>query len=85
MAYNGYKNYSTWNVSLWIYNDEYLYSSARKFMRTYTGKNPYSAFIRHMYMTKERTPDNIKWISTRLDYKALNAEMFELLPNDNNK
>lgn len=27
-SYNGHKNYQTWNVSLWINNDEGLYSMA---------------------------------------------------------
>ena len=28
MSYNGYKNYQTWNVCLWICNDEDLYHFA---------------------------------------------------------
>lgn len=75
----------TWNVSLWLYNNEYLYNAAVKFMENYKGTKPYAAFIRRMGMAEERTPDRIKWLSTRLDYKALNAEMFELLPSNNNK
>ena len=78
MNYNGWKNYQTWNVSLWIDNDEGLYMAARDFMETYKGRKPYVAFIRSLCMENDRTPDNIKWISTRLDYKALNEMMFEL-------
>jgi hypothetical protein len=26
MEYNGYKNYETWNVALWLFNDYPLYS-----------------------------------------------------------
>lgn len=76
--YNGYKNYQTWNVSLWLFNDECLYYAAIEFMKSYKGARPYAAFIRRMGMEQERTPDRIKWISTRLDYKTLNEEMREL-------
>ena len=75
--YNGWKNRQTWNVTLWISNTEHLYKQAVEFMKSYTGSKPYVAFINKMGLAEERTPDNIKWISTRLDYKALNEEMEE--------
>ena len=75
--YNGWKNRQTWNVALWISNTEHLYKQAVKFMNIYKGSKPYAAFINKMGLTEERTPDNIKWLSTRLDYKALNEAMEE--------
>ena len=47
-------------------------------MQTYKGKCPYAHFIRSIGYENERTPDNIKWLSTRLDYKELNEAMVEL-------
>lgn len=76
-TYNGWKNRSTWNVTLWIANDYGLYTSAVEFMKTYKGKRPYVNFIDYMYLRHEKTPDGIKWISTGLDYKALNEFMNE--------
>lgn len=80
-TYNGWKNRSTWNVSLWINNEESLYRAAvaYKERREEQGKQAtYSGFIRANYMQEEKTPDNIKWISNLLDYPALNEMIREL-------
>ena len=77
--YNGWTNRQTWNVMLWIDNDEPLYRAACEFMRGYKGEKAYSSFIRNMGLEEDRTPDGIAWISTRLDYKALNEAMRELI------
>jgi hypothetical protein len=77
-TYNGWKNRQTWNVALWINNDESLYNMAKDFMKNYKGSKPYLAFIKRYGMQEDRTPDNIKFFSTILDYKALNSMMQEL-------
>jgi hypothetical protein len=76
--YNGWKNRETWNCALWISNDYSLYKSAVEFMNTYKGKTPYKAFIEYAGLKEEKTPDNIKWYSNRLDYKELNEMMRDL-------
>jgi hypothetical protein len=76
-TYNGWKNRQTWNVSLWINNEEPLYRAAVEFMRSYKGRAPYKAFVKHEGLNGSRTPDNIAWDGTRLDYKALNEMMEE--------
>lgn len=78
-GYNGWKNRQTWNVSLWINNDESLYRSAVEFMNRYKGRAPYTMFIYESGLRDERTPDGIGWFSTRLDYRALNSMMRELV------
>ena len=76
--YNGWKNKSTWNVSLWINNDPAWYECARGFMVDYVGNHPYIAFVKDYGLTGKRTPDGFQWRSQSLDYKALNEMMKEL-------
>lgn len=76
-TYNGWKNRSTWNVSLWIANSEGLYHAAVEFMDNYKGRKPYKDFIEYIGLEYDETPDNIKWLSSVLDYRALNSFMNE--------
>lgn len=77
-TYNGWKNRQTWNCALWIGNDEPLYHAAVDFMRRYTGRAPYAAFIKANGMEYDKTPDGIAWISTRISFRELNSMMKEL-------
>lgn len=78
--YNGWKNRQTWNVALWINNNEPLYRRAVNYMKNHPGnKTSYIGFVRENYMMNDYTPDRIKWNGTRLDYKALNEMMLDLI------
>jgi len=79
-TYNGWKNRQTWNVALWINNEESLYRSAVEFMKQHTtSRKPYIYWVKYENLTDTRTPDNISYSGTKLDYKALNEMMKELL------
>lgn len=87
-TYEGWKNRATWNVALWISNDEPLYRAAVAFMATYTGSAPYADFAlsQGWYCDScirgagETTPDGIKWQSSTLDYGELDDMMREFSP-----
>lgn len=79
--YNGWKNYQTWNVSLWINNDEPLYRAAVDFMRNIKDpgkKAVYRLFIESLGLQHSQTPDRVRWINGKLAYSELNAMMREL-------
>ena len=78
-TYNGWKNRETWNVSLWINNDEGLYRAAVDFMENTKAKAPYKDFIASIGLEHSKTPDGIAYISTKLDYNELNAMMRDLI------
>lgn len=78
-TYNGWKNYQTWNVSLWVANEEPLCRCAVAYAkrRTLAGKTPtWNGFVSACGLSG-RTPDGIAWNGTRLDRKALNAFISE--------
>jgi hypothetical protein len=80
-SFNGWENYETWNASLWIQNDEYLYNTAKACVE-FCGddETPWKKFIRCMtdgligrYLVK--TGDGVRW-----DDPAINAdEMVEMM------
>lgn len=79
MTYEGWENYETWNVSLWLNNEYGIYIGAVEFMKDYKGRNPYKDFIIDCGLDAQQTPDRVKWISSKLNYKELNDMMKELV------
>jgi hypothetical protein len=82
--YNGWANYETWNVALWIGNDEGLYDMAKSCKR---GLNPYNHFVSDLkeiaYEAEPKsiyyqTPDGVAWNDSGLDIEALNEMIKEL-------
>lgn len=67
--YNGFKNYSFWNISLWINNDSELYYLAIESINKY--KNVKDSAIYFMdNLTQRYTPDNVLWTKAGV-YNAL--------------
>lgn len=74
-TYNGHKNKTHWNVSLWINNDEGFYNLAREFIAANTNKND-AARDMMLFLEQtgqDKTPDGFKYSKT-----AIRAAMVEM-------
>ena len=75
--YNGWKNYQTWNVALWVNNDEWLYNLAVEYVRTRKKPTQYG-FICWSGLIYDKTPDGIKYLSTKISRRELNRILQEM-------
>ena len=72
---NGWTNYETWNVSLWIQNDEGLYNWARDYR--HFGYMKFAEALTE-YSVSPKTPDGVSWTDSELDIDELDEMMAEL-------
>jgi len=72
-SYNGWSNYETWNVALWLQNDEGLYEMARMYKEH--GYKSLSHFLIEMCPS---TLDGVKWDDENLNICELNDMLEEL-------
>ncbi len=72
--YNGWKNHATWNVALWIGNDEGLYSLAMDYAGL--GYDAFADALKDMGLSE--TPDKVSYSDPELDIKALDEMLKEL-------
>lgn len=71
---NGWANYETWNVSLWLNNDENLYFAMLDAIRN--GARTYEDVCEYMGLTGE-TKDGVTWNDSALDTAELDAMIVE--------
>ena len=69
--YNGWTNYETWNVALWVGNDEGLYDIARRC-------DDYQEFVDAVEGLISETPDGVSFTSAKLNWHELNDMIEEL-------
>jgi hypothetical protein len=71
-AYNGWTNYETWNVALWINNEEGLYELAREC-------GDYQTFVNYLYeyYGSTETGDSVKWNDPKVNVIEINSDVFD--------
>ncbi len=71
ISYNGWENYETWNVALWLQNDEGLYNLAQEcgsYEDTVTALKELGRY---------KTPDGTRYDSPEVNVIQLNSELFD--------
>jgi outer membrane receptor for ferrienterochelin and colicin len=68
ISYNGWENYETWNVALWINNTENLYHLAME-------AGDYEAFVE--LVGNATTGDGVKFNDPRVNVIQLNSDVFD--------
>ena len=78
MTHNGYKNYETWNIALWIDNDKETYETAKRLMNQ--GVTSYKELVKKAGW--KETPDGVSFTDETIDAKELWEEL-QNLQSDN--
>jgi len=70
--YNGWTNYETWNVALWIDNDEGLYNLAREC-------GDYETLVNRLYNDYgvRETKDGVKFNDPKVNVIEINNDVFD--------
>ena len=71
-TFNGWKNYETWNVALYIQNEYGLYELAKEI-------DNYETFIDMMReLGSLETPDQVAWNDSGIDHDEINEMLKDL-------
>ena len=82
MEYNGWKNYATWNVTLWVANEEYLYQVARDYVRlcrVFGDLVTWDNFLDYAGLKGGRTGDDVLWHDAKVSRMECRRFLQELV------
>jgi hypothetical protein len=68
--YNGWENYETWNVALWINNDQGLYDIAMEC-------GDYETFVYSLAGVMNETPDGVSFSDPKVNVIQINSDVFD--------
>lgn len=96
--YNGWANYETWNVTLWIDNDEGMYGLVRDSLEELLDRNGndwtnislidikelvYDAFAAWCGDGIKATPDGVRILDPKIDWGEVSDMLLELAKGNN--
>ena len=72
-TYNGWENYETWNVALWLQNDEGLYNLAME-------AGDYETFVSWMVhdYNRQSTPDGVRYDDPAVNVVQIDSDVFDV-------
>ena len=84
-TYNGWANYETWNVALWMQNNQFLYNTAVACVEYKNDdETAYEKFIRNMHNVDEfTTADGVRWDDEKINHDEINEMMIDYHQEEN--
>ena len=84
--YNGWTNYETWNVMLWINNDMVFYHQLKEIIQENDGNIPYNLYeifaMKNLRTDFSSTGDGISLYNKKINKDEINEHLHEMFTND---
>jgi hypothetical protein len=77
--YNGYRNFVTWNVALFLKQNADICAKAKAFLKSNRGAG-YDQLINGIGLAGSKTPDKVDWLDSRIDREEM-SKVLSFLSN----